>query len=294
MVDTPLASLGVGLDDLAPTEFRAIDFDWTGLSVRLIRSADDEQFDRAYDALWEEFGHRHEMESRQVIADRLTWRADLPHDGYAMLYELICLHTVDGIAAVHDHTAVLNLNDPTAPLVVHISHILLAKPYWGTGLSGWIRALPLRTAREVLRQTHQPKRPITLVVEMEPIGQAVSDCLIRLRSYERGGFLKFDPHAMPYLQPDLRPPDEIDATGGAQPVPLWVAVRRVGRETETTITGREARQTMAAMTHIFRQSVRPLDMRATDLLMQTYPPDDACVSLLPPSQPVAERCAVPH
>ena len=291
MRDNPLSSLGVTVDDLAPDEFRAIDFDWTGLSVRIVRSPHDEYFDRAYRALWGEFGPRNEMESRPVIEQRLKWTPRQPIGGHALLYELIVIHGSDGLVAVHDHTAVLNLADPSAPLVVHISHVFVIEAYRGSGLAGWMRALPLRTARDLFRETNTLPRPITLVAEMEPIDARFADRIKRLRSYERGGYVKIDPSAIDYTQPDFREPAAIDATGGPQPVRLSLVVRRVGRENETTTSGTEVRQMVEALYHIYRQSIRPQDMRLNDDSLAAYPADHARIALLPPTRAVAVTTA---
>lgn len=278
--------LGITSDDLAPADLRSADFDWTGLRVRFIDSADDDQFEIGYAALWEEFGPLNEMESRAVLEQRLGWRCRVQHNDRLMRYEMIVVTDSNGeLAAVRDHTAVISPGAANDPVVIHLSHGLVMPRYRGTGLSGWMRALPIRVARECLRSAHLPPRPITLVAEMEPADPDIPGRMNRLLAYEKVGFLKIDPTRVHYLQPDFRPPPDIDAAGrGPTPVPLSLVVRRVARESERTVLGAEVRSIVTALYAMYAESFRPQDMSPIWASLQTYPADDEEITLVPPTR----------
>lgn len=278
--------LGITPDDLAPADLRSADFDWTGLRVNFIDAPEDDQFSLGYDALWNEFGDKNEMETRDVIHQRLGWHCDRPHDGRAMRYEMIVVTDPDGdLAAVRDHTAVVAIDDPAMPVVIHLSHLLVVPRYRGTGIAGWMRALPIRVARECLRAAHQPPRPITLVAEMEPADPDIPGRMGRLSAYEKVGFLKVDPSKIHYLQPDFRTPAQIDAAGGTPcPVPLSLVVRRVARENERSISGAEVRTIVTALYSMYGQSFRPQDMTPNWESLKSYPPPNDSIALVAPTR----------
>lgn len=283
-MDDPLKPLGITRDDLAPADFRSADFDWTGLGVHFVATPCDKHFDRGYAALWEEFGAKNELESRGVLDRRFGWRPEHPTPGgYAMRYEMIVVHQDGTLAAVRDHTAVVDINRPERPCVVHLSHLLIAPPWRGSGLAGWMRALPMFTARDCLKRAAQPPRPIVLVAEMEPADPTEAGNIGRLIAYEKVGFLKVDPKRVNYLQPDFRPPAVIDEHGGPTPLPLSLIVRRVGRESEPRVNGGELRAVVESLYTMYGESFRPADMRPTWDSLATYPADDEIIDLIRPS-----------
>jgi len=258
--------------DLAPGDASSQNYDWTGLRLVRVDSVDHPCFSRAYDRLWREFGHRNEMEARDVIARRLA--DPMRRVGDRLLhYQLLVVLAGDEPIAVRDHTAIAGADS----VVVHLSHVVVEPPHRGTGLAGWLRALPLQAARAALPAA----RRVTLVAEMEhPDG--TPDVTARLRSYGRAGFLMVDPTLAPYLQPDFRPPVIIDATA-VQPVELALIIRRVGEEPTREIRGAELRDLVAALYTMYA-SVGTPDAHMAPLWarLAAFPGDDADVPLRPP------------
>jgi GNAT superfamily N-acetyltransferase len=223
-------------DDLAPGDRALARADWSDVAVRRVPDPDDPDFPLAYEHLWAEFGARLEMERRVVIRDRLAWDPTRPVDASALAYELLVLRRAGAVAAFRDHTAVVRLDargrPRPGPVVVHLSHALVEAPYRGSGLAGWLRALPLQAARRCAAAAGvAPETPVVLVAEMEPPDPAEPARGARLRSYERAGFQKLDPAAAPYAQPDFRPADAWPG-GVPEALPLALVLRRVGREGE--------------------------------------------------------------
>ncbi len=276
--------LGVTADDLAPADLRSSDFDWTGFSISFIDSASHPRFNLGYDALWAEFGDKGEMEQQAVIEQRLAWTPERPAGRHALLYELVVVMHDDQLAAVRDHTAIVDLSNADEPVAVHLSHLLIMPRYRGNGLAGWMRAMPIRAARECLDRARQPRRSITLVAEMEPADPAYPDRFRRLLAYEKVGFVKIDPAAIHYLQPDFRPPAAIDTAGGPRPIPLSLVVRRVKREDETAVQAREVKAIVSSLYSMYGQSFREQDMQPNWASLASYPPDDTTIALVPPSR----------
>ena len=246
-----------------------------------VSSAQDPAFDVGYAAFWAEFGEKNEMESRAVLTRRLAWRLRPPDGDYAMKYEMIVLQRDGEFVAACDQTAIVS-RQPTGEAIVHFSHVLIAPPWRGSGLAGWLRAWPIATARNCFAEAALPPRPITIVGECEPADLNDATTLRRLSAFERAGFLKADPTAIHYLQPDFRPAVEIDTAGGPRPVPLLLVVRRVGRENEWTINGRDLRAAVRAVYATYADGFREKDMRPNFESLNSYPPDDATVALVPP------------
>ena len=168
-------------------------------------------------------------------------------------------------------------------VVVHMSHVLVDASWRRTGLAGWLRAAPLQTARAGLEASGLPvDSPITLVAEMEHADPSFPNRQIRLAAYEKAGFVKVDPVQVRYFQPDFRPPPDIDRGGGPQPLPFSLILRRVGREREQTIAGREIRDIVESLYQMYGEGFRANDMAAARSAFQ-YPGDDAGVRLVSPT-----------
>src|SRR5688572_20303521 len=101
--------------DLAPGDDRSAAFDWSGIDVSFVRGTDDPLFPRAYSFLWNTFGHKGELEQQAVLAQRFTWNAAKPINGWSMCYEMIVLQSGGMIAAVRDHTAIVPAAGTDAP-----------------------------------------------------------------------------------------------------------------------------------------------------------------------------------
>ena len=247
--------------DLAPGDQESVLFNWTGFEIIKISSTADPLFERVYQKLWEEFGAKGELETRQVLRDRLSWDGHLKYEMIAVLYQ-------KKIIAARDHTAILSED----VAIVHLSHVWIDPEFRGQGLVGWLRAWPIQPACE--------KSSITLAAEMEPFDVAFPDRLARLKSYQNAGFQRVD---VDYWQPDFRSPVTIDAAGGPQPLPLKLILRRCGKETESYMTGAELRRTVTALYSMYSATFRKQDMVPLwNHLKTSYPPDDASIGLLKP------------
>lgn len=252
--------------DLAPGDAKSAALDLAAFEVHRIRTVHDEWFETAYARLWEEFGAKNEMERRETLAARFGLAP-------AMTYELVLVQKQGVFAAVRDHTAIPAEHET----VVHLSHNLVAPDFRRGGLAGWMRAFPVALAREL-----RPGVPATLAAEMEYDDGNDPNRAIRLRAYEKAGFLKVDPTRVAYHQPDFRAPAQIDATG-AQPVPFQLLLRRVGREDERVLTGAELRRIVHALYAMYGAQFRPKEMAHPALDLAAFPPGDATLALLPPT-----------
>jgi hypothetical protein len=274
--------------DLAPGDRRSAGYDWTGAVIHHIRSVEHPWFERAYDCLWAEFGGRAEMEQHGVIEARLAWDPRRPIAGHALLYEVVAVEREGALCAVRDHTAILRppetrARDARPDAVVHLSHAWVAPAHRRTGLAGWLRTLPLSTARDCAALAGAPiPSAIDLVAEMDPPDPADPSRTQRLVAYERAGFRKLDPSTVRYLQPDFRPPEVIDATG-VEPLPLVLVVRRVGADAEDALPGDEVRAIVSALYLMYGQKFRESDMTSVWQRFETLPCGDEPVSLVAPT-----------
>jgi hypothetical protein len=141
--------------------------------------------------------------------------------------------------------------------VVHLSHALIEPGDRGTGLAGWLRALPLAAARRVasargLASSH----PVVLVAEMEPAGPGDAVRRGRVRSYMRAGFRMIDPQVARYAQPDFRSP-EVLASAAPRAIPLELVVRRVGRESDGLMPAAEVGAVVESIYAVYGAHVPP-------------------------------------
>jgi hypothetical protein len=268
-VPEPLAFLP---SDLAPGDVGSAGLDLSGFRFDRIRAFDDPLFEAAYMPLWTAFGATNEMERRETLALRFKLAPRL-------LYEMILVRRKGEFIAVRDHTAIRTHDGAHA--VVHLSHNLVSPSARRTGLAGWLRALPVQAGRECLANGNGS---ITLVAEMEYDDGIDPDRAIRLRAYEKAGFVKVDPHFVDYHQPDFRAPAEIDATGGPCPLRFQLIIRRVGREADSTILSRDIRTLIQALYDIYGSQFRPQDMAHPLLDLARLPAPETVVALVPPTQ----------
>jgi hypothetical protein len=268
--------------DLAPGDVKSLEGDWSSIELHRVQSADDPDFDLAFGALWAEFGPRSEVEQPTVLSRRLRWNGDKLVDGFALRYRLLLLKSQGQLAAVRDHTAIVRSGQEEA--IVHLSHNLIAPEWRRSGLAGWLRALPIQSARNCLvEQGRSSAAPIILVGEMKSLDTADLSSYARLKAYEKAGYLLIDPRRVRYLQPDFRTPDEIDLTGGARPLSLSLIVRRVGRESELTISGAEVRRIVEAIYQVYGETFRRCDMAPVLATLENYPAPNEIIALLPPT-----------
>ena len=273
--------------DLAPGDMKSLESDWSGMELHRVESADDPQFDIAFGALWAEFGARSEVEQPTVLSRRLRWNGDKLVQGYALRYRLVLLKSRGRVAAVRDHTAIVRSDQKEA--IVHLSHNFIAPDWRRSGLAGWLRALPIQSARNCLaEQGRSPESPIVLVGEMKPLDPGDPASYARLKAYEKAGYLLIDPRRVRYLQPDFRAPDEIDLTGGARPLSLSLIVRRVGRENQLKISGAEILRLVEAIYRVYGETFRPCDMASVLASLESYPATDEIIDLVPPTADLSE------
>ncbi len=272
--------------DLAAGDLTARDFDWAGTRVVRVRSPLHPRFAPACQRLWAEFGSRGEMEQEEVIRTRLAWSPACPVNGHALLYEMLVVERGAEIIAVRDHTAIVpNARIAGAPeVIVHLSHMLIEPAWRGTGLSGWLRALPIQTGIEGARAAAGAacSPVVTLVAEMEHPDGVTPAVMGRLRSYERAGFLKIDPQRIHYAQPDFRTTGEIDRSA-FQPVPLALVARRVGREAERAIGLAEAKRIVAALYVMYGVTMLARHMRPLSDWLDALSEIGEPVALVPPT-----------
>lgn len=266
--------------DLAPGDAKSLERDWSDVTLHDIDSTEEPEFDIAFGALWSEFGPSGEVEQPAVLSRRLRWSGEELQHGCALRYDLMLITSHDQFAAVRDHTAIVPEGKNAA--FIHLSHNLVAPAWRRSGLAGWLRALPIQTARRCLADQKKPEdSPITLIGEMEYPDEHNPGSLVRLKAYEHAGYLKID--GVNYLQPDFRAPEEIDLDGKARPLPFTLLVRRVGREQEKSITGGDVREIVKALYSMYSTSFRERDMKPLWDSLDTYPPDDAVLPLIPPT-----------
>ncbi len=269
-------------DDLAPGDVGSLRRDWAGIELHEIGEASGELFDTTFGALWSEFGSVGEMETADVLRQRMLWNPSRPIGGCAIRYRLLLVTDGEGFAAAEDHTAILPDSGPG--VVVHQSHILVASRWRRTGLAGWLRALPLATARGVLFACGRAgDSPITLVAEMEHPDPAKPATLGRLAAYEKAGYKKIAPSRLEYFQPDFRAPCAIDTGGGPRPIPLALVIRRVGHENETFVSGREVRRVVSSLYKMYEASFRERDLAFVQKVLAGCPADDERIPLIPPT-----------
>lgn len=260
-------------DLLAPGDQKSAALDPASYVWTSIRSAADPAFDRAFSALWEEFGAADEMESRAVLEQRFAEPT--------MRYEMLLVEKDGAFCAVRDHTAIWMDGD----VIVHLSHVLVAPEQRRTGLAGWLRAAPIILARELANAQHSPDASVTLVGEMEYDDGSDPKRAIRLSAYERAGYVKIDPAGVRYFQPDFRPPATIDAEGCSRPLPFQLIIRRVGREHEQSISGKSVRRLARALYRIYGAQFRSSEMSHPLLSVENYPSDEVQLALVLPSTP---------
>jgi len=236
---------------------------WSSLEIHSIEDANSPEFERCYARLWAEFGTSGGMEQRDVLHGRLGWRLEPAAGGIRLGYELLALQLEGRLAAVRDHNLVLHV-DPEAPdrlagVVVHLSHAFVDPELRAAGLGGWLRTLPVCSAKRAIEQLGEDasRIPICLVAEMDAPCADVPMSQQRLRRYARAGFRVLDPEAAPYAQPDFRPVAEIERTG-ARSVPLQLVLRRVGREHEHAISAAEVERIVDSLYTLYAAHSTPV------------------------------------
>jgi len=259
--------------DLAPGDRRAANFDWTGFGFNEVTTPDDADFATIYQILADVFEPLGEMETKPVLIERLGWQGKRRDDGRRFFYRMMALQKDGRIAAARDH-GIIVCEEPSPSIYVHLSHIWVAPEWRRSGLAGWMRAFPVSDARACASVENMP---ITLIAEMEPLEDA--DQLPRLAAYARAGFRRVDPVRVRYSQPDFRPPNIIDATGGPRPLPFWLMLRQVGNEDQNSISGDELRRLVEALYALYGAGFRESDMAPLFRRLEEYPAAETRIRL---------------
>ena len=242
--------------DLASGDAKSMGLDCSELEIARIQSSAHPLFDFAYERLWAEFGAQHEMESREVITQRLAWNPVAKIADCWMRYEMLLVRRQGQFVAARDHTAIVQQRAEAPYAVVHLSHILIDPAWRRTGLAGWLRAWPMQTGRACLEAAGFPiTAPMTLVLEMEQPDERFQKAMIRIKAYESAGFKKLDPSVVKYFQPDFRSPQEIDTSGGPRPLPCCLLLRRVGGQDEF-VRGSEVRHIVECLYRMYGTGCR--------------------------------------
>jgi hypothetical protein len=251
------------LDDLYRQDvIEMVERETRQFAVWEVSSPDDPDFREAFDLLWAEFGAHGEMEREDAIRRFLIddpWEPE-PSGAFVRYFLLVARGPDGAIRGVRDGSVLVHPFDEPDLCVVYLSHLVMRPEARGTVLSYWLRIAPVEVALGFLAGLHrrglltlpQPDRPgrwfgcrIDLCAEMEFFAPEDDRSLRRMLFYGRGGFDAIDPRHFPYLQPDFRAPDVVEATAW-RPLPFLVLVRRMGRE-------REARMPIAEASAIARR-----------------------------------------
>lgn len=234
-------------------ETKAIEF-WT------ILDPDHDDFDKAYELLWQAFGPHGEMERKEAIRQFLKDDSYEPTiTGTFIKYFLIVAKDHAGnIRGVRDGSVLINPSYAEDLCVVYLSHIFTIPEARGTVLSYWLRIAPMEIAIQYLKNLHElgkvklptPDAPgkyfgmrVNLAAEMEYFSPEDRLSWQRILFYGRGGFDAIDPKHFPYLQPDFRDPEVVERTGD-RPLPFMLLLRRMGREKHALLPIDEARAVM--------------------------------------------------
>lgn len=269
-------------EHLAPGDVKSLEGDWRSLEIHRITSSKDPHFEMAYQALHAEFANAGELEECEVLCRRMEWKPSEIQNGASLQYAMQLVTKDGGFVAARDHTAIILENE--AGVVVHLSHNLVAPEWRRSGLAGWMRALPIATAIDSLCALGRPTTsPILLVCEMEYFDLARPATMARLAAYEKAGFKMADPSRINYLQPDFRSPVEIDASGGAQPLPLCLLFRQFGCDAINSLTGEEIRHAVKCLYKMYGAGFRKKDMQVVIETLKNYPSPDAHIPFVLPT-----------
>ena len=181
-------------------------------------------FEMAYQALWDEFGARGELEVPEVLLRELTGR-DNPH----FSYHLLTFWEGDQLAAVRDLFVVLV---PDVGGYVLLSHSLVIPRFRRSGVGALIRGAPVSIGRRQLQRAGI-SGDLLLMAEMDPLDPNTDATMIRLLAYGNAGFRVIPPQILPYVQPDFS--GWVSAGREPAPIPLMLVVRWVDHEEETAL-----------------------------------------------------------
>lgn len=183
------------------------------------------EFDQAYDALWEEFGERGELENRAVLLDDL--KGPRGRNGGVVRYHLMTFHEGQRLAGIRD---VFSVCFPDRKFCyVLLSHSLVLPAWRRSGVATLIRAAPAAAARHALQEEGADlDSDRLLMAEMDPIDPRSDPTVIRVLAYGKAGFRILAPEWLPYVQPDFS--DWKVQNREPRPIPMVPVLRWVGHE----------------------------------------------------------------
>lgn len=224
------------------------------------------------------------METPQVIGMRLHWNPSQPIDGYSFLYEMLLLVNDDNqIIAARDHSVIVP-NPPSSAssqaAVVHLSHIWIADAERGKHTDFLSDEHPVSTAREAIARAGLPgTTQVILAAEAEPYQSDNDERVKRLRIFRAMRYLPIDPNKVSYLQPDFRPPEQIDAEGGPKPLPLTLLIKQIGHEKESSIKADTVRHIVTCLYRMYGTGMLKKHMQCVYDSLSFYPTGNEPVSL---------------
>jgi GNAT superfamily N-acetyltransferase len=230
-------------------------------ALTAVSSAKDPAFGEAFDALHAEFGHRGELERREVIE---AWLAESPppeRGGISRSYHLVVARDERGsLAGVRDCHATFDQRGGVA--VVYLAHTLVLPAFRRSGLAALLRsaARALGRAHVATRAREAQQVETLLAAEMEPADATASDTVVRLVAYGRAGFRAVAPEAIRYQQPDFRDLAVVRETPAH--LPLLAVVRWIGHEGETSMPVRLAEAFVRHLYAVFETHCRAADLEA--------------------------------
>jgi GNAT superfamily N-acetyltransferase len=267
--------------DFAPGEEDALALDCKEFCFHRIETAEHALFPVAFDLLHREFAPACEMETLETIRRRLERSALIRFSestGFCAKYEMVLVTRNGTPVAARDFTVIRPEQPVHASVIVHLSHILVLPECRGSGLAAWLRAIPCALAR-LARESAGSSLPVVLVAEMEHPDPTVPMTLRRLGAYRKAGFRKLDPAKIPFLQPDFRPAEEIDATG-VHPLPLGLLVRFGAALCPESIPTRFAREISSTLYDMYGLEFSAKHLEPVRASLKKYPPDDELVALV--------------
>ncbi len=254
-------------------------------SVRqlLVRDPQDPWLLPGYEALHQYFGERGEMETLEVISDRLGWEPRAAVDGYFCRYEMVLLvDENERIIAVRDHSVIVPEpagSDQKRNAVVHVSHLWIAPHERGRHRYFLNDDILLSTARELMREVGlEEDTPVLVAAEVEPPQPGHAERERRLDVFRALGYRPVAPDLVTYLQPDFRPPSLIDASG-EQPLPLLLLVKQISRVRPDLISAAELRQLVACLYHMYGRTMRTAHMKVVYASLDNYPAGEMLLQL---------------
>lgn len=252
------------------------------LTAHLITSATDPLFLRGHTALNNYFGARNEMESLQVLTQRLNWSHVTPQEEYQLLYEmLVILDDDNNLACAGDYSVIIHALSEQ-PVTVHLSHIWIDPAFRGKGIvQQHMNQSTLAAANRAIRLFNKPSSlPINLVGEMDPYLNGSQEATRRVKRFLLAGLKVVDPTRVHYYQPDFRPFAIIDQSGGAEGLELVLMAQRLGRESEEKISSAELKHTVNSLYAMYGKTSRPQDMAVVYKTLANYPANEVSIPLL--------------